>query len=201
VPVPKWLAADGLLAQFASRRSDARKRYRRFVSEALDMGSLRSGLRQQIHLGRRAALQPHGQEDPRDFIETGISSIDMMNSLVREQKLPIFSAGGLPHNRMALDIATNTRLRDRASSELSIVFVGIDIPHDSAESFRKGLEETGALERTVLFLNRASESSVQRLLTPRFALTAAEYLAFQEGRHVLIILTDLTNYCEARRNR
>ena len=144
-------------------------------------------------------FNPMARRTPRDFIESGVSSIDLMNSLVRGQKLPIFSAGGLPHDRMALDIATNARLRGGASSEFSIVFVGIGIPHDSAEYFRKGLEESGALERTVVFLNLASDSSVQRLLTPRFALTAAEYLAFEEGRHVLVILTDLTNYCEALR--
>jgi V/A-type H+-transporting ATPase subunit B len=100
---------------------------------------------------------------------------------------------------MALDIASNTRLRGGASSEFCIVFVGIGIPHDSAEYFRYGLEESGALERTVVFLNLASDSSVQRLLTPRFALTAAEHLAFEEGRHVLLIMTDLANYCEALR--
>jgi V/A-type H+-transporting ATPase subunit B len=145
------------------------------------------------------AFNPLARQTPRDFIETGISSIDILNSLVRGQKLPVFSAGGLPHDRLALDIAVNGRLRGDGARDFAIVFVGIGIPHDSAAYFRRGLEESGALDRMVLFLNLASDSSVQRLLTPRFALTAAEYLAFEEGRHVLVILSDLTNYCEALR--
>ena len=122
-----------------------------------------------------------------------------MNSLVRGQKLPIFSGGGLPHDRIAVDIACNARLPGGGAQEFAIVFAGIGIPHDSAEFFRQELEKSGALARTVLFLNLASDSSAQRLLTPRFALTAAEYLAFTEGKHVLVILTDMTNYCEALR--
>jgi V/A-type H+/Na+-transporting ATPase subunit B len=124
-----------------------------------------------------------------------------MNSLVRGQKLPLFSGGGLPHDRIAVDIACNARLPgDRGEGrDFAIVFAGIGIPHDSAEFFRNEMEKSGALARTVLFLNLASDSSAQRLLTPRFALTAAEYLAFTEGKHVLVILTDLTNYCEALR--
>ena len=136
---------------------------------------------------------------PRDFIETGVSSIDLMNSLVRGQKLPIFSGGGLPHDRMAADIATNARLPRGAKGDFAIVFAGMGLPHDSAEFFRRRLEQGGALERTALFLNLAADSSTQRLLTPRYALTAAEYLAFVEGKHVLAILTDMTNYCEALR--
>ena len=135
---------------------------------------------------------------PRDFIETGISAIDLMNSLVRGQKLPLFSCGGLPHDRIAVDIATHARLRG-GSDDFAIVFAGIGVPFDSADFFRRSLEKSGALARTALFLNLASDSSTQRLLTPRFALTAAEYLAFEEGRHVLVILTDMTNYCEALR--
>jgi V/A-type H+-transporting ATPase subunit B len=148
-----------------------------------------------------------------------------MNSLVRGQKLPLFSGGGLPHDRLAVEIASHARLRgtiqpqdrlaalapqgERPSSgaaqrtapadDFVIVFAGIGVPYDSAEYFRRSLEQGGALERTALFLNRASDSSTQRLLTPRFALSAAEYLAFVEGKHVLVILTDMTNYCEALR--
>ena len=122
-----------------------------------------------------------------------------MNSLVRGQKLPIFSGGGLPHDRIAVEIAANARLRKGGASDFAIVFAGIGVPYDSAEFFRRSLEQGGALERTALFLNLASDSSTQRLLTPRFALTAAEYLAFVEGKHVLVILTDMTNYCEALR--
>lgn len=148
-------------------------------------------------------VNPARRAMPRDFIETGISTIDIMNSLVRGQKLPIFSGGGLPHDRLAIQVAQQARLRGEgagtAPEGFAIVFVGIGIPHDTAESFRQAMEQSGALARTALFLNLASDSSVQRLLTPRFALTAAEYLAFELGRHVLVIMTDLTNYCEALR--
>jgi len=144
-------------------------------------------------------LNPVARATPRDFIETGITAIDLMNSLVRGQKLPIFSGGGLPHDRIAVQIARQARLRGVERQEFAIVFAGIGVPHAAAEFFRRSLEQSGALERAALFLNLASDSSTQRLLTPRFALTAAEYLAFTEGKHVLVILTDLTNYCEALR--
>ena len=144
-------------------------------------------------------VNPVWRRPPRDFIETGITTVDLMNSLVRGQKLPIFSGGGLPHDRIAVEIASNARLRKGGASDFAIVFAGIGVPYDSAEFFRRSLEQGGALERTALFLNLASDSSTQRLLTPRFALTAAEYLAFVEGKHVLVILTDMTNYCEALR--
>ena len=169
-------------------------------------------------------MNPVARALPRDFIETGITTLDLMNSLVRGQKLPLFSGGGLPHDRLAVEIAGHARLRSgRTPAPLSpgtapggeplqgaarsangnedfvIVFAGIGVPHDSAEYFRRSLEQRGALERTALFLNLASDSSTQRLLTPRFALSAAEYLAFELGKHVLVILTDMTNYCEALR--
>lgn len=145
------------------------------------------------------SVNPVWRSPPRDFIETGITAVDLMNSLVRGQKLPIFSGGGLPHDRIAVEIAGNARLRKEGGSDFAIVFAGIGVPYDSAEFFRRSLEKSGALGRTVLFLNLASDSSTQRLLTPRFALSAAEYLAFVEGKHVLAILTDMTNYCEALR--
>jgi V/A-type H+-transporting ATPase subunit B len=163
-------------------------------------------------------INPVARAMPRDFIETGITTLDLMNSLVRGQKLPLFSGGGLPHDRLAVEIAGHARLRHAvadhpagrsaaaaagsgadASGEFAIVFAGIGVPYESAEFFRRSLEQGGALERTALFLNLASDSSTQRLLTPRFALTAAEYLAFVEGKHVLVILTDMTNYAEALR--
>jgi V/A-type H+/Na+-transporting ATPase subunit B len=145
-------------------------------------------------------INPQARAGPRDFIETGVTALDLMNSLVRGQKLPIFSGGGLPHDRLAVEIARYARLRERkAGEDFAIVFAGIGVPYDSAEYFRRSLEQSGALERTALFLNLASDSSTQRLLTPRFALTAAEYLAFVEGKHVLAILTDMTNYAEALR--
>jgi V/A-type H+-transporting ATPase subunit B len=144
-------------------------------------------------------IKPAARSAPSEFLETGFTAIDLMNSLVRGQKLPLFSAGGLPHDRMAVDIAINARLPTGERQDFAIVFAGIGIPHGSAEFFREEMEKSGALARTALFLNLASDSSAQRLLTPRFALTAAEYLAFEEGKHVLVILTDITNYCEALR--
>ena len=146
-------------------------------------------------------LKASAREAPSEFLETGFTAIDLMNSLVRGQKLPLFSGGGLPHDRIAVDIACNARLPGARGdgADFAIVFAGIGIPHESAQFFRDEMEKSGALARTVLFLNLASDSSAQRLLTPRFALTAAEYMAFSEGKHVLVILTDLTNYCEALR--
>ncbi|MGE5336963.1 MAG: V-type ATP synthase subunit B [Gemmatimonadota bacterium] len=148
-------------------------------------------------------LNPVARATPRAFIETGVSAIDLMNSLVRGQKLPIFSGGGLPHDRIAVEIAGHARLLEAhekgEARDFAIVFCGIGVPYTTADYFRRSLEQSGALERAALFLNLASDSSTQRLLTPRFALTAAEYLAFEEGLHVLVIVTDLTNYCEALR--
>jgi len=144
-------------------------------------------------------INPARRELPADFIETGFSAIDLMNSVVRGQKLPLFSGGGLPHDRIAGEIAQNARLRRQAEEAFVVVFAGIGISHDSAEAFRHAMQDSGALAHTVMFLNLASEPSTQRLLTPRFALTAAEYLAAEEDRHVLVIMTDMTNYCEALR--
>ena len=145
------------------------------------------------------AINPAARNYPRDFIETGISTIDLMNSLVRGQKLPIFSGGGLPHDRIATDIARQAKLRGEASGNFAVVFVAIGVSYDVADHFRRAMENSGALEHTVAFLNLASDSSTQRLLAPRYALTAAEYLAYHENHHVLVIMTDMTNYCEALR--
>ena len=145
------------------------------------------------------SINPAARALPRDFIETGISTIDLMNSLVRGQKLPIFSGGGLPHDRMATEVAQRARLIGEAGGGFAVVFVGIGVSHDTAGAFREAMEESGAISRTVMFLNRADDPSAQRLLTPRYALTAAEYLAFVEGLHVLVVMTDMTNYCEALR--
>lgn len=144
-------------------------------------------------------LNPVARDTPQDFIETGVTAIDLMNSLVRGQKLPLFSAGGLPHDRIAVAIAGHARLRSARDDQFAIVFAGVGIAHDTAEYFRTSLQDSGALQRSVLFLNLAGDASTQRLLTPRYALTAAEYLAFVEGRHVLVIMTDMTAYCEALR--
>jgi V/A-type H+-transporting ATPase subunit B len=143
-------------------------------------------------------VNPTARDLPEDFIETGISSIDLLNSLVRGQKLPIFSGGGLPHARIAIELVQHARLL-KNEEEFAIVFAGIGVAHGAAEQFREAMEQSGALGRVALFLNLASDSSIQRLLTPRYALTAAEYLAFNENRHVLVIMTDMTNYCEALR--
>jgi len=144
-------------------------------------------------------IKPVAREAPREFLETGITAIDLMNSLIRGQKLPLFSGGGLPHDRIAVDIACNARIPEERMQNFAIIFAGIGVPYESAKYFQQEMEKSGALARTALFINLASDSSTQRLLTPRFALTAAEYLAFVEGRHVLVIMTDMTNYCEALR--
>jgi V/A-type H+-transporting ATPase subunit B len=144
-------------------------------------------------------INPAARAMPEDFIETGISTIDLMNSLVRGQKLPIFSGAGLPHDRLAIQIAHQSRLRDTEVGDFAMVFAAIGVSFDTAERFRRAMEDSGALEHTALFLNLASDSSTQRLLSPRYALTAAEYLAFVEGKHVLVVMTDMTNYCEALR--
>jgi V/A-type H+/Na+-transporting ATPase subunit B len=144
-------------------------------------------------------VNPAARAAPRHYIETGITTIDLLNTLVRGQKLPLFSGAGLAHDRMAAEIARYAKLPGEQEQEFSIVFAGVGLPYVSADYFRRTLERSGALERTALFLNLASDSSTQRLLTPRFALTAAEYLAFTEGKHVLVIITDITNYCEALR--
>jgi V/A-type H+-transporting ATPase subunit B len=122
-----------------------------------------------------------------------------MNSLVRGQKLPVFSGAGLPHDRLAIQIAHQSHIRGADAGEFAMVFVAIGVPYDTAEYFRSAMENSGALEHTALFLNLASDSSTQRLLSPRFGLTAAEYLAFEEDKHVLVVMTDMTNYCEALR--
>jgi V/A-type H+-transporting ATPase subunit B len=145
------------------------------------------------------SINPAARAMPADFIETGISTIDLMNSLVRGQKLPIFSGAGLPHDRLAIQIAHQAHLRDSDAGQFAMVFAAIGVPFDTAERFRLAMEDSGTLEHTVMFLNLASDSSTQRLLCPRYALTAAEYLAFVEGRHVLVVMTDMTNYCEALR--
>ena len=145
------------------------------------------------------AINPAARALPRDFIETGVSAIDLMNSLVRGQKLPLFSGAGLPHDRLATEIVLQSRLRQATRGSFAVVFVGMGISHDTAETFRDAMASSGALEHTAMFLNLADEPSAQRLLTPRYALTAAEYLAFVEGRHVLVVMTDMTNYCEALR--
>lgn len=145
-----------------------------------------------------AAINPFARGMPADFIQTGISTIDGTNTLVRGQKLPIFSAAGLPHNNIALQIARQAKVPGSVE-EFAVVFAGMGITKEEANAFMQDFERTGALERAVVFLNLADDPAVERIITPRLALTTAEYLAFELGMHVLVILTDMTNYCEALR--
>jgi len=135
---------------------------------------------------------------PEDFIQTGISTIDGTNTLVRGQKLPIFSGSGLPHNEIALQIARQAKVPG-SDEEFAVVFAAMGITNEEAQYFMEDFEKTGALERAVVFLNLADDPAVERIITPRMALTAAEYLAYEHDMHVLVIMTDITNYCEALR--
>lgn len=143
-------------------------------------------------------INPTARTYPTKFIQTGISAIDGMNTLVRGQKLPIFSGSGLPHNRVTSQIVRQAKIVGEDVS-FAIVFCAMGVKHDVARAFISNFEETGVLENVVLFLSLADAPSVERLITPRTALTMAEYLAFRENMHVLVILTDMTNYCEALR--
>ncbi len=145
-----------------------------------------------------SGINPYSREEPSEFIQTGISTIDGMNTLVRGQKLPLFSAAGLPHNLLAAQIARQAKVLS-SSENFSVVFAAMGITSEEANFFIRQFEETGALERTVLFLNLSSDPSMERILTPRLALTTAEYLAYERESHVLVILTDMTNYCESLR--
>lgn len=143
-------------------------------------------------------INPTARRYPREFIQTGISAIDGMNSLVRGQKLPVFSGSGLPHDRVSAQIVRQAQLIDQ-SVDFSIVFGAMGVKHDVAEFFIRNFEDSGVLSRVVMFLSLADAPSVERLLTPRMALTMAEHLAFDCGQHVLVLLTDMTNYCESLR--
>jgi V/A-type H+-transporting ATPase subunit B len=143
-------------------------------------------------------INPYARDYPEEFIQTGISAIDGLNTLVRGQKLPIFSGAGLPHNRLAAQIARQASVRGSGES-FAVVFAAMGITFEEANYFITEFNETGAIDRAVLFLNLADDPALERVATPRMALTAAEYLAFEKGMHVLVILTDMTNYCEALR--
>ncbi|PSP79101.1 V-type ATP synthase subunit B [Halobacteriales archaeon QS_1_68_20] len=151
-----------------------------------------------------AAINPYSREYPEEFIQTGVSAIDGMNTLVRGQKLPLFSGSGLPHNELALQIARQATVPEEEEgegegSEFAVIFGAMGITAEEANEFMDDFERTGALERSVVFMNLADDPAVERTVTPRLALTTAEYLAFDKGYHVLVILTDMTNYCEALR--
>ncbi|MDR9412218.1 MAG: ATP synthase subunit B [Haloquadratum sp.] len=149
-----------------------------------------------------SAINPYSREYPEEFIQTGVSAVDGMNTLVRGQKLPIFSGSGLPHNELALQIARQATVPEDDSgeaAEFAVIFGAMGITAEEANEFMEDFERTGALERSVVFMNLADDPAVERTVTPRMALTTAEYLAFEKGYHVLVILTDMTNYCEALR--
>jgi len=143
-------------------------------------------------------INPYARIYPQKFIQTGISAIDGLNTLVRGQKLPIFSGFGLPHSELAAQIARQATVPS-AEAAFAIVFAAMGITFEEANYFIQDFQETGAMERVVLFINLANDPTIERIATPRAALTAAEYLAFERGMHVLVILTDMTNYCEALR--
>jgi V/A-type H+-transporting ATPase subunit B len=161
-----------------------------------------TGLRRNIN---GAPINPAARAYPNDFIQTGISAIDGMNTLVRGQKLPIFSGTGLPHNELAAQIARQATILSRSGGagepidRFAIVFVAIGVGHDVATFFEDGFEESGALINVTMFLNLADDPPIERTITPRVALTLAEHLAFDAGMHVLVIMTDMTNYAEALR--
>ncbi len=143
-------------------------------------------------------INPTAREYPRDFIQTGISAIDGMNTLIRGQKLPIFSGNGLPHNELAAQIARQAKLRGGAT-DFAVVFAAMGVKHDVARYFTRSFEEAGALDNVALFLSLADAPSIERIITPRSALTLAEHLAYDKGLHVLVIMTDMSNYCESLR--
>ena len=144
-------------------------------------------------------MNPAARDYPNEFIQTGVSTIDGLNTLVRGQKLPIFSGSGLPHANLAAQIARQAKVIGDDTSKFAVVFAAIGITFEESEYFVSEFRRTGAIDRTVLFTNLADDPAVERIATPRMALTAAEYLAFEKGMHVLVILTDITNYAEALR--
>ncbi len=146
-------------------------------------------------------MNPAARVYPNEFIQTGISSIDGLNTLVRGQKLPVFSASGLPHAKLAAQIARQAKVRSdsKEDSKFAVVFAAMGITFEESDYFINSFKETGAIDRTVLFINLANDPAIERIATPKMALTAAEYLAYEEEMHVLVILTDITNYADALR--
>lgn len=167
------------------------------IGEPIDGGGEIFGGKKMDVNGR--PMNPVSRHYPRNFIQTGISSIDGLATLIRGQKLPIFSGSGLPHNQIAAQIVKQAKIFDEENSEFTIVFAAMGVKHDDAHYFRRVFEEWGVMDRVVMFLNLADDPVVERISTPRSALTAAEYLAFEEDHHVLVIMTDITSYCEALR--
>lgn len=144
-------------------------------------------------------INPVSRKYPRNFIQTGISAIDGLTTLIRGQKLPIFSGNGLPHDQLAAQIVSQASLGKDSNEKFAVVFAAMGVKYDVADFFRRTFEESGAIERVVMFLNLANDPVVERIITPRAALTAAEYLAYDKGMHILVIMTDMTSYAEALR--
>jgi len=166
------------------------------LGQPLDGGPLPVGETQRNVNGQ--PINPTARTYPQEFIQTGVSAIDGMNTLVRGQKLPIFAMSGLPHHELAAQIVRQARLLNE-DERFAVVFAAMGVQHDVANLFRQSFETSGVLNNVVMFLNLADDPAIERLITPRLALTVAEYLAFDKGHHVLAILTDMTNYCEALR--
>lgn len=167
------------------------------IGEPIDnLGPIHSDIKRNVN---GAPLNPVSREYPRDYIETGFSSIDGLMTLIRGQKLPIFSGDGMPHDELAAQIVKQARLGKDSTEEFAIVFAAMGVKHDVADFFRRSFEESGAINHVTMFINTADDPVVERLITPRVALTTAEYLANDLGKHVLVILTDMTSFCEALR--
>lgn len=145
------------------------------------------------------ALNPVARQYPRNYIHTGISSIDALMTLIRGQKLPIFSGSGLSHNKLAVQIVKQAKIAEENGAEFAVVFAAMGVQNDVAEYFRRSFEENGAIERVAMFLNLSNDPIIERILTPMCALTAAEYLAYEKNMHILVIMTDMTSYAEALR--
>lgn len=167
------------------------------IGQPIDgLGSIISDLKRDVN---GQPLNPCSREYPRNYINTGISTIDCLTTLIRGQKLPIFSGNGLPHDQLAAQIVKQASLGENSDEEFAIVFAAMGVKHDVADFFRRTFEESGASSHVVMYLNLANDPVVERLITPKVALTAAEYLAFEKGMHILVILTDMTSFAEAMR--
>ncbi|MDF2538130.1 MAG: H+transporting two-sector ATPase alpha/beta subunit central region [Herbinix sp.] len=167
------------------------------IGQPIDgLGNITSELKRDVN-GK--PLNPCSREYPRNYIKTGISAIDCLTTLIRGQKLPIFSGNGLPHDQLAAQIVKQASLGEDSKEDFAIVFAAMGVKHDVADFFRRTFEESGASTHVVMYLNLANDPVVERLITPKVALTAAEYLAYDKGMHILVILTDMTSYAEALR--
>ncbi|KNZ41044.1 V-type ATP synthase subunit B [Acetobacterium bakii] len=167
------------------------------IGEPIDSGSDIFSMVEANINGR--PINPMAREYPRNFIQTGISSIDTLATLIRGQKLPIFSGNGLPHNELAAQIVRQAQLGDDVDEAFGVVFAAIGVKHDDEKFFRKSFDEANVMDRVVMFVNYADDPIAERITTPRCALTAAEYLAFEKNMHILVVMTDITSYCEALR--